>query len=216
MAGRTGNNQSLTQSGGIAARVAAAGVLFTIAAAVAVVPVAAFAAPDGEGGGGLPQFNPASYPSQIFWLTITFIFLYVFFSLKTIPDIAGVLQRRENHIKSDIDTAEKLQGDAARAQAAYESLMEGSRAESSRLLADASEYARTQAAHELEAFRSRAAEDVAHMEAEIIRAKSVVMDEMHTIVAEVASEAASRIVGIKPDLEQAHNVVQSLKDREAA
>lgn len=205
----------MTQSGGIAAGFAGMAALLT----AILYPAMSFAAPkDGhEGsGGGLPQFDPSTYPSQIFWLTVTFVVLYVFFSFKTLPDIAGVLERRENHIKGDIDTAEKLRHEAEEAQASYESLMENSRAESSRLLAEASEYARTQAGRELESFRARAAQETERTDAEILRAKGAVMDEMQTIVAEVASEAASRIVGIKPDLKQAQDVVQSLKDREAA
>ena len=34
--------------------------------------------------GGLPQFDPAWFPSQLFWLAVTFALLYVIFAKKTL------------------------------------------------------------------------------------------------------------------------------------
>ena len=42
---------------------------------------------DHGGGVGLPQFDPSSFPSQMFWLAVTFAILYLFFSNKTAADI---------------------------------------------------------------------------------------------------------------------------------
>lgn len=166
--------------------------------------------------GALPQLDASTYPSQLFWLAVTFAVMFVFFSKKTLPEISGVLEKRERHIREDIDTAETLRRQAEDAKTSYEKLMEDSRAESARLLANATDMVKHKAERELENFRARAADDVARLEADLAQVKIDAMNDMHTIVAEVASEAASRIVGIKPDLKQAQTVVKSLQNREAA
>lgn len=47
---------------------------------------------------GLPQMDTAWFPSQIFWLAITFGFLYVVFSKKVLPGISSTLESRRNQI----------------------------------------------------------------------------------------------------------------------
>lgn len=171
---------------------------------------------EASSGGGMPQMDVSTYASQLFWLAVTFLVLFVIFSKKTLPDISGVLEKRETLIRNDVEGAETMRREAEAAKEAYEQLMGDSRAQSSRLMADAAEAAKKHAEQELENFRARAAKDIAALESALAQVKADAMDDMHNIVAEVASEAASRIVGIKPDLKQAQTVVQSIKNREAA
>ena len=53
---------------------------------------------------------------------------------------------------------------------------------------------------------------MAALEGRLGKAQSEAMDDMNTIAAEVASEAAKKIVGISPDLKEAKTVVKSLND----
>src|SRR5688572_18942438 len=46
-------------------------------------------AAEDHGGGGLPQLRLDTYPSQIFWLLVTFAALYVAFSKMVLPNIGG-------------------------------------------------------------------------------------------------------------------------------
>ena len=50
------------------------------------------AAAAGEGGGGMPQFNPEFYSSQLFWLAVSFIALYLLLSRVALPRIGEVPQ----------------------------------------------------------------------------------------------------------------------------
>ena len=189
-----------------------------------MVSVAAFAAEhhgEAAAGGehsssGLPQFDPSTYPSQIFWLAVTFVVLLIFFSKKTLPEISGVIEKRREHIQSDLDIAERLKAEAVRAQGQYESLMDGARAESTKLLADAAASAKAGADKELQAFRERSSKKLDDLDKRLAQGRKQALSDMNAIAAEIAAEAAAKIAGIKTDIKQAQTVVQSLNKKEAA
>jgi len=165
---------------------------------------------------GLPQLDASTFPSQLFWLAVTFAVLYFYFSRKALPEISGVIENRRERIQSDLDTAEKLRQDAERAQAEYEALLTGARTEATALLAKAVSTVKEKAESNMAALRERSTEQIAVLETRLAADKKKAMAEMDTIVAEVASQAAEKIVGIKADLSAARSVVQSLNRREAA
>src|ERR1043166_733563 len=72
---------------------------------------------------GLPQMNPEYFPSQVFWLAITFGLLFLVLWRTTLPMIAGVIGARRGQIEGDLGTAESFRKDAANALAGYESAL---------------------------------------------------------------------------------------------
>ena len=60
----------------------------------------------------MPQLNPEFFASQLFWLAITFIFLFIFLWRVSLPRINSVQTKRENKIKEDIKKAKQLQAEA--------------------------------------------------------------------------------------------------------
>lgn len=56
----------------------------------------------------MPQFDLTTYSSQIFWLILCFISLYLFFAFIIIPRIAGIIGEREQIIEGNKNYAEKI------------------------------------------------------------------------------------------------------------
>jgi F-type H+-transporting ATPase subunit b len=79
-------------------------------------------------GAGFPPFKTETFPSQIFWLTITFAFLFVVLWRVAGPRIAGTIATRRSQINGDIEAAQKARGDAEAASAAYQTALAGARA----------------------------------------------------------------------------------------
>ena len=177
---------------------------------------------DAHGGGseGLPQFEISTFPSQLFWLTVTFVILYMFFSNKVLPDISSTLENRREHIQDDIDTAEKLKAEAEQAQTDYEAGLRDSRDKAHETLAKAHDSIKSKADKQADKFREKTEQEIAALEKRIENAKASIMDDMNSIAAEVARDAAERIVGISTDINKAKTVVKSLetggKKKEAA
>ncbi len=192
-----------------------------LTSSVALGVQAVFAAdPHGEGhaeaSGGLPQFDVTTFPTQLFWLAITFVIMYAVFSSKILPDISGILENRRTHIDSDLETAERLRKEADGVQAAYEANLNNARNESKRLVADVHATMKARAEEQMNNLRHKAEHDMHSLEARIQNAKAQAMEQMTSIAAEVASEAAAKIVGTPADLDHARSVVQSINKREAA
>lgn len=65
----------------------------------------------------MPQLNPEFFISQLFWLVLTFSFLFIFLWRISLPRINTVLKKREGKINDDINAAKKLQAEAEEIQA---------------------------------------------------------------------------------------------------
>ena len=61
----------------------------------------------GAEAGGMPQLNPEFWISQIFWLVLTFGFLYIILSKLILPKISKNLETRKSQILENIETADK-------------------------------------------------------------------------------------------------------------
>lgn len=59
-------------------------------------------------GGGLPQFNYTTFPSQLFWLVITFGVFYWIMHRNFAPKIDEVQVKRSNLQKKNIEQAEQI------------------------------------------------------------------------------------------------------------
>jgi len=64
----------------------------------------------------MPQLNPEFFVSQLFWLVVTFSFLLLFLWKISLPRIGSVLEKRENKINNDVETAKQMQIDAEEIQ----------------------------------------------------------------------------------------------------
>ena len=74
-----------------------------------------------------PPFQAEHFPSQILWLTVSFVLLYVLMAKVALPRIAAIFADREKRIDDDLNAARgfKTQSDAA--NAAYEKALADAR-----------------------------------------------------------------------------------------
>ena len=68
----------------------------------------------------MPQLNPEFFVSQLFWLVVTFSFLFVFLWRVSLPRIGNVLEKRERKINEDLSAAKELQAEASKIQETIE------------------------------------------------------------------------------------------------
>jgi F-type H+-transporting ATPase subunit b len=103
--------------------------------------------------GGFPPFEVSTYPSQIFWLTVTFVALLIVMWKVAVPKIGGVIGERKGRIQTELARAEESRKQAEYAAAAYQAPILEAR-ERARA---ASEATRSQMANEFE--RAKASAD---------------------------------------------------------
>ena len=56
----------------------------------------------------MPQLEISTFPSQIFWLVLSFVILYIVLSRIVVPRISSTIKQRENEIKNNLHLSEQL------------------------------------------------------------------------------------------------------------
>ena len=68
----------------------------------------------------MPQFDPSTFASQIFWLVVTFALVLAVASRIALPRVSEVLDNRRTRVDSDLSRARALTEEAEQVLAAYE------------------------------------------------------------------------------------------------
>jgi len=187
----------------------AGGALVTLTATAGAV-LAATAEHGAEHAGGLPQLNPATFPTQIFWLALSFIVLYWLLSKKALPVVAEVLEARQKTISDDLNKAAALKEEAEAAMAQVETALADARAQAQAVIAQA--VAEIEAANQ--ARQSQVGADIAERlraaEARIQSAKDEAVANVRDAAADIARDVAAKLAGIDIDAAQAEAAVAAI------
>jgi F-type H+-transporting ATPase subunit b len=72
-----------------------------------------------EGGNSMPQLDPTYFASQLFWLLITGICLYLTMDKVALPCVARMVQKRDDQVRKDLEVAYTLKQQAEDIKIAY-------------------------------------------------------------------------------------------------
>jgi len=160
--------------------------------------------------GGFPPFDQTTFPSQIFWLAITFAFLFVVLWRVAGPRIGGVIGARKGRIAEDLSTAGKHRSDAEGALAGYQSALTSARtkahavADENRKLVDA-EVEKAKAAAEAEAHQAQA-----RAEAQIAASRAEAAKHVTKAAQDAAADIVARLTGDTVTPEEAAAAVKAV------
>ena len=93
-------------------------------------------AAEGQGSTGLPQMDITTFPSQLFWLVITFAILYIFMWRVVIPKLSTTIEERKDKISNDINEAEKFNSEATGIHEKYEEQMSSASQNASTIISE--------------------------------------------------------------------------------
>jgi F-type H+-transporting ATPase subunit b len=151
---------------------------------------------------GFPPFESEHFPSQLLWLTISFVLLYVLMSKIALPRIGAILEERYRLVSDDLAAAERLKEQSNAAHAAYEKALDDARNRAHTIASST----REQQAREAEALHKRLEaqlnERLAAADQSIAKSRSVAMGSVRTIAGETASAIVERLIGQQPRQEE--------------
>src|ERR671921_429829 len=87
----------------------------------------------------MPQLNVETFPSQLFWLAITFIVLYILMSWIGLPRLTAAIEARQRRREDDLARAAQLKTEAEAANAAFQRTMAEARAQAQAVLKETSD-----------------------------------------------------------------------------
>ncbi len=163
-----------------------------------------------EASKGLPQFDPTWFPSQIFWLLVMYVVLYVVFARKTLPALSGVIDNRNNLIESEMEEAERLTTEATTVQEDYEGNLATARQKATETTLDVEQAIRDKATQVQNDFRARAEKDMNKLEKTLTKAKEETMGELETIVADLTSKSVKKLAGVNIKSSEVEKIIGSL------
>ena len=161
----------------------------------------------------MPQLNPEFFISQLFWLVLTFTFLFIFLWRISLPRISSVLEKRESKINDDLTIAKQLQAEAEEIQKKIDNELRQAKTETSDLIKKAStnfqEYS-TKELHQLDDKISKKLEESASI---IEKNKVESLQKIHDQIYEITKLTLSKISSIHASDQEIKEVVDIVEQK---
>ncbi|HVY20357.1 MAG TPA: F0F1 ATP synthase subunit B [Bauldia sp.] len=159
-----------------------------------------------------PPFDSSTFASQLLWLAITFVALYLLLARVVIPRIGGILSDRAGRIAGDIEKAQKAKAQSEAAVAAYEKALAAARSNAGTIAEAARNEAKEAADKERRASEAGLAKKLAAAEQNIAGIKQRALSEVGAIASDTTAAIVKALIDIdapKGDVDAA--VAQSMK-----
>jgi len=170
---------------------------WSLAAWLALAPAMALAQ---EESGGMPQFQFSNEltTSQVVWMVLIFLVLYLLLARWALPQVSSVLEERARRIAADLDAAKAAKAEADAAVAELTAATRNARAEAQAEIAAASRSAREAAAGQTAALNERLEAELREAETRIDAARAAAMGALREVASETARAMIERLTGHTP------------------
>ncbi len=175
---------------------------------MSLIALAADAAANSGEAPVFPPFETWHFPSQLFWLTLLFGGLYIVLSRMILPRLSATMERRGDHIASDLDQAARLDEQAVEAQQALELRMAEARAKARETANEARAKMEDEIARDTAKVDADMDEKLAEAEARISELRAEAMANVESVATDAASAIAGRF-GVKPSASDVTSAVKA-------
>ncbi len=150
-----------------------------------------------------------TYASQIFWLLLTFGFVFVVVGLGLVPKVQATVEARDGKISGDLAAAKSAFARADEVEADYRAGEAKSRTEAQVKIAQAKVQAAKASETKLAAADAENASVIAAAEARIKASTDAAMGEIETVAAQAARDLVAKISGLDASEDAARNAVKA-------
>ncbi|HWU19203.1 MAG TPA: F0F1 ATP synthase subunit B [Devosia sp.] len=151
-----------------------------------------------HGSGVFPPFDPATFPSQLLWLAISFAALYLLMSKVALPRVGSILADRKARIDADIEAADADRQKTDAAIAAYETALAEAKAKAQGIATQTSDAIKAELASKRQAVEADLSAKVSAAETRIAATKAEAMTHVDEIAAATAQTVVTQLVGDIP------------------
>ena len=151
----------------------------------------------GDSSGGLPQLDITTWPSQLFWLVVTFVIGYFLISLLVAPSISSVLENRSNKISDDLEIAKRAQDNAKDVYSSYEESLREARSQAAIATAKALEEAKAKTASRNTAINKRLAASAKKAETRLSEVREEALSSLEDLAIETSQKIIAELTPIK-------------------
>ena len=141
----------------------------------------------------MPQLEITTYPSQIFWLVISFLLLYLIMSRIIIPRISSVIKSRETEIKNNIHISEQMYKDTEIINDEYEETKKNIENEARQIINHLKETTNKKITKSTELLKKRLEQKLEKNEQEFINKKKKALKEINKISLNLSEEILKKL-----------------------
>jgi F-type H+-transporting ATPase subunit b len=152
----------------------------------------------GEHKGAFPPFQSQTFASQLVWLAIAFVLLYVLMHKWALPRVAKVIESRQKRIDDDIADAGKLKVQSDEAVAAYEKALADARARAQTIANETRDTQAAAAEARRKTLEGELNAKLAEAEKTIAATKTAAMANVRSIAEDATRAIVERLIGEAP------------------
>jgi len=152
-------------------------------------------------GGAKPAFPPfqkETFASQLIWLALFFIALYLLMSRVALPRVGGIMAARSSQIEKDLGEANRLKQESESAIAAYEKTLADARTNAQSIGAKTRDGLMAEADKRRKALEEQLNRKLEEAEKTIATTKTAAMGNVRGIAVEAAAAIVERLIGRAP------------------
>ncbi|MCR9257017.1 MAG: F0F1 ATP synthase subunit B' [Alphaproteobacteria bacterium] len=172
-------------------------------------------AAEGQSSGGLPQLNPETFASQLFWLFLSFGVFYLLMSRVALPKVRSALEERDRRISSDLEKAGQLKAEAEGILAEYEKAVADARAKASAVLSEAADAAAQDAAKRTADLDAKLNKRLKEAEERIAAAKAEALENLRSVASDAAASALTKLTGLDATEKQLESAIEKAMKEQA-
>ena len=161
----------------------------------------------------MPQLNPEFFISQLFWLVITFTFLFIFLWKYSLPRISSVLEKRKNKINDDINAAKQLQAEAEEIQKNIDDQLYKAKSESADIIKKATFKLQDHTSKELQKFDEELNKKLEKSSLMIEQNKLKSLEQIDDQIYDITKLTFSKIANISTTDNEVKEVVDRIKQK---
>ena len=152
----------------------------------------------GEHKGAFPPFQSQTFASQLVWLAIAFVLLYVLMWKLALPRVARIIDNRQKRIDDDIADAGKLKTQSDEAVAAYEKALADARARAQTIANETRDKQAAAAESRRKTLEGELNAKLADAEKTIAATKTSAMLNVRSIAEDATRAIVERLIGEAP------------------
>jgi F-type H+-transporting ATPase subunit b len=160
-----------------------------------------------------PPFQSETFPSQILWIVLTFVGLYLLMSKVALPRVGSILDERSARIAADLAAAQRFREQSDAAMAAYEKALAEARARAQAIANETRQQQALQAEEMRKVLEAQLEQKLAEAERTIAATKTAAMANVRAIAADAAAAIVERLIGITPSPQEVAAAVEDALKR---
>lgn len=163
---------------------------------------------------GMPQLNPEFWLSQIVWLTIVFVLLYVLIQKFFSPKLFALIDKRTNFIKSLLEEAEVCKNQIQKLEDEYNLIITEAKIESKKISAKLKSDLNDKISIKRKEFENFLNSETLKAEEEVNNFKKKALENIQNIAGDFSKELIEKITGTAPNNSSLNAVIMEISNKE--